>query len=928
MFITLFCSFLFAQEPSTDHPIGEERSTTEAPIEASTIVSFFYTGNLHGFEGNKFPFAFQDAFGEKNEKFTVNELQTFHGLLTQNEWIMYTKDYKTESLVSFFTNTEIQCSETNSLFGWTRGNNILFAQDNIEMLTAYASSPKNYTQQVCRNGEGLEAILLHPTSVQELPKFSLDAFSFRRGAILRYNNGEQRSGLLVQQSIYDLTRIQQYIQDDKNSISLFIDAGSFVDGWSNVPSEKLSANRIVAYESLESLQPTALGVGIMEILDGAQNFFSEIETKNLPYIATNWETENPALQLPKSRNLSINTSSGTKKIAFLSILDPQWMDEVPMLEKEGVQISDPLAALNKEIQNLYQSSNPPDIVILLTTASAKIQEQIRLRAKGVAIMMGDPTFATFRVISSETKLKEYDQNSKGAPITLPLEGLHKLDLVFLADKPASIITRPITIDDSVQPNPKSLSAINQVRSRVYPLFSDPILSPPGTGLEAKFSNESWQKILCESIRNYTKADTVLMREFPDAPAIAGIIPELTLLDQLGGHDTLVEYMLTGTQLTSLLSKINGTIPVTCGAQFGSLSTKGRGLENDQMYSLVTTQHTMTQYELDASIGKVQSKKPLDPLGQRAIVDEKNRVQTTNLVILQSLRSLRAKYGIEKIANYLLQESPKEKPPQLLLRIRKLGFSTEQFGGMENPSFASIPDTLANAASSSSLGNALDIAIDYTSLFYNQDLRFKTSFGTLKTGSTEQETKDDWTISTSLSIPNKQFRALGPLQWTIFTEMLYDSEFTPTEQEDGTLNPKQSDLSLSLGLQSLSYGWIKTIRLSGFGNRDFSVYELPRYEFGFKMEWESKATIFSNLLWTSTGDIRLYADNPEDNASDLRFRGLAETRLSLPLTRYLALSVYGQVFAIKGRVEENKDFGIANNVGLALDILGIFAMIEE
>ena len=833
--LLLFISMVFAQEESIEQPFI-------TPKKSIYTLPFLYTGNLRGFAGNHYLFSFKNELAYTDSSYSTTKLTPFRGLLTQKDWILYDENLSTQAVIDFLRGNDFTCTKEDVLLVWKKRGNLLLSDQNITHLTNKLGMPGEYTKQLCTNEKANSVTLLQPTSEEKLPIFQLREFSFRRGASIQYTqNKKEEKALLVQEALFDLTRVQEYITEQKEKGFLYVDAGSFVDGWSNLPKEKLALNRPASYQTLQDLHPTALGIGKAELLDGAHTFFNEIKGKRLPYIATNWESADPSLQLPKSRTLSIGMSEGTKTIAFLSILDPSWIDELPALKRDKVQITDPIEAIRKEIAHLNTSSNPPDLVLLLTTASQDVQESIRRYTNGVALMLGDPSLATFRVVSTKTTLKNYDPLQKGAPLTLPIDGLHELNIGFEDGTPTTIETKPVHIDDTDKPNIATQSIVNDIRARIYPLFSSTILEPQGSGIKAQFSTSDWEKILCESIRYYTDADSVVIRNLPPPPSLPGSISELALLGILGSYDTLESHRLTGAKLKTLLGKTKNINSVNCGAQASSLKSRGRSIETDQLYTIITTQKTRTQFDLDGVFQSVEKRNILDPQVMSVVQDDFGRAQTTSLVILRTLRRLREEKGLKNINAFLLKEYPAEKPPQTIIRVRKLGISTEQFGGMDNPKFASVPDTLANTASNSSLGNALDVALDYTSKTYNQDLRLRTSFGTLNTGESEQEIQDDWIVSSSISIPNIQLQLLGPLKWNMFTELLYDSEYTPTLQEDGTENPKQSDLSLSLGLTSISYKFMKSIRISGFGNRDFSIPDTPRYEFGTKFEWESKTS---------------------------------------------------------------------------------------
>lgn len=65
--------------------------------------------------------------------------------------------------------------------------------------------------------------------------------------------------------------------------------------------------------------------------------------------------------------------------------------------------------------------------------------------------------------------------------------------------------------------------------------------------------------------------------------------------------------------------------------------------------------------------------------------------------------------------------------------------------------------------------------------------------------------------------------------------------------------------------------------------------------------------------------------PDDDASDLRLKFTAETRLSMPMARFLSLDVYAQGFALQGRVPDNDDLGFSWTLGSVLDVSGAFEL---
>ena len=85
------------------------------------------------------------------------------------------------------------------------------------------------------------------------------------------------------------------------------------------------------------------------------------------------------------------------------------------------------------------------------------------------------------------------------------------------------------------------------------------------------------------------------------------------------------------------------------------------------------------------------------------------------------------------------------------------------------------------------------------------MKYTSSFSELTTKAVEEEAittevTDDWITSFDLTAVNKQL-PIGPTKWSPHSELTFNSEFTPTEDEEGNVNPKQSDLSLAFGILS-------------------------------------------------------------------------------------------------------------------------------
>ena len=95
--------------------------------------------------------------------------------------------------------------------------------------------------------------------------------------------------------------------------------------------------------------------------------------------------------------------------------------------------------------------------------------------------------------------------------------------------------------------------------------------------------------------------------------------------------------------------------------------------------------------------------------------------------------------------------------------------------------------------------------------------------------------------------------------------------------------------------------------------------------GARFEAETFVTFGPRLSWSTLFDTNVFGDTLEDDASDLRFKTQIDSRVSMPLARWLSVSVYGQAFLFRGRIDETRDLGASFTGGLALDIAGAFEL---
>ncbi len=920
-------------------PLSPWGSLTPAATGPQTL-RIVYTGGRGGVGSGRYLWEMLRTLRsvEGPEAGRVSDLQLFHGTLAQGRWLLQASDRKVATLLTLLSGGRITCTVQGPVWALATETDILVVHAPersalVDAVDRRGAELSRWLAWDCVGPQGATGRLIGPSGAA-FPAWQLEAWEFRKALGGRWTAGDRVlpitvTGVPIQDADQLMASIEQLLNEDPNAI--FVDAGSFVDGSSSVMTGGLSLHRPLGYQMLQHLRPTALVPGATELVAGPAPFFREKLAAGLPYIATNWVADDPAYALPGSVSHRFSGPDGDVTVAFIGILDPALQQEIPALGRAGVHITDPVEGLQATLKALHGGPNPPDAIIALTTASGEVMAEVRRQVRGIDLMAGDPTFATLRVEEREVRLRPLDDAQKGAPLTLPLDGLATLDLRFEGDSLARIHSQPRLLRGTGPSQAWVSAAITRTRAQTYPDLDAPLLAAPPGGPMDLWPSESWQQLVCEALRLETGAHSVLLREVAPPPRFPGPLTELQLLDQIGRMDRLVAWQVPGDRLAALLDKTALETPVSCGATAARPLPDGRAIDPQRVYRLVTTDRAVNGTLLGDLLRALPAPSPLDPPTSSPVVAPDLRPATFQGSALAGMRQVRdAGGGPDAVAQELLQGRPQALPPLWIFRLGQVSLRADRFRGVPSETFSAVPETLATNPSSVALAAVLDSSLEYSAASLLWDLRARGTYSTLQADVegveqtlAETETADDLRLSTSMSLPAWARPQSTALRFMPFGELLYDTELTATLDENGLNNPKQRDLSVTLGLSALKVGALQALRVGAFANRDLSRLDEKPTEYGGRFELATSQRIAGALTWTNSADFQLWAKTRDDDVSDLRFRALAETRLGMPLARWLRLSTYAQGFALQGRVPQTQELGAAWMLGASFDLSGAF-----
>lgn len=764
-----------------------------------------------------------------------------------------------------------------------------------------------------------------------MPSWAVEKFEFRPTRYLQIDGMPvQMVGLPLQ----ELSRMLSYIDDMEG---IYVDAGGFVDGFSSVLDGQLSKHRVYEFEWLDNLNPFVLGVGKSELIAGVDHFVQEVSTFDLPYIATNLvpPTEQDA-PFPLYKVLEVEEDSGgVHTIVFLSVLDPSWQEQVPQLTVEGWTITEPNQALTTVLEDYETQYGRPDSVVVLSTASSNVLQNIRQNGPNIDLLLGDGSLATHRVQQTHTVFNTVGQLEKAAPVTLPMDGLQVLDVTVGNGQMVELHHKTIDVLDTFQSDETIQNQIMLNRFSDYLIQNQPRLSMESIQWNEQLSEPQWEKLLCGILLEQTGADTVFLDGFMPPKGI-GTLTEKHISDALAVDDIVEIHRIPGKNFNRFLDQSIHSTSTACGVTPGTKTPKPRGVSTDSavVYTIATTDQVRMRKNLGLLFQAHQSRKWLDAPSQEVVLNKMGQPYSLRRMVLDAVQIESKETGIPFPTmfsdTHFMNMAETVQSKRWWLRFNDVGFTMDSFESPQIEELASVPESMLNNPSSASYGMNMDMSLEYIAPKYKSTFRTQSQYAALFAtvdGFEElqkQETGDDVRLSSTWSYTAKDW-SLGEVSIMPFGEVLLDSEWTPIELEDGTLATKQSDLSMTLGISTKPWRSIKSIKVGGLVNRDLAQLDAKPNEFAGSLQFTTKKSFSQALLWGNEGTVFLYGNTPDDDASDLRFRSSGKSKLTMPVSSNLGISLYATGLLVKGRSELNDVWGYGWNLGASIDVLGTFSL---
>ena len=233
------------------------------------------------------------------------------------------------------------------------------------------------------------------------------------------------------------------------------------------------------------------------------------------------------------------------------MIDPSVQREVHHLVDEGVTITDPVEAVTEAVAALHARPAPPNAIVLLSSGSPELIQNLRRSVVGVDLVIGDRGQPIQRLQQAEWTLMDAAGDTTLSAAVPPLRDIMTAELGFAGEAGArylqTVRVNPNPIPETTLPDSAVRQRVTEIRATEYPVLDHPLVPADPASPYQPVSEETWGRVVCEAVREETEADVVLLSALPEADPIPGPLTELLTVDRLALRDHLEVHWIRVTE---------------------------------------------------------------------------------------------------------------------------------------------------------------------------------------------------------------------------------------------------------------------------------------------------------------------------------------------------------------------------------------------
>jgi hypothetical protein len=735
--------------------------------------------------------------------------------------------------------------------------------------------------------------------------------------------------------------------------TLLLGAGNQVSVLGKRPRTGGVDRRELAFSTLKRMRYDAIVPGPTELYFGLGELRKRLARHRLPLVATNLVfRRGPRKGKPVFAPYKLLRVGGVK-VAVLGIVGPGLPRRVS--EPKAVAslvVRDPVKETSRWLGRLRElPETQPDVVIVLTHMRGKHLSEYNLRVRGVDVLLGAFQGGRSRPREVVTLGQRLRTSRQGRSVALMTRSSHamvgELSIDFRRRGPRwdaqRIEHREHLVDDTLPYDREAHRAIMRGELAVLSTWR-PIMPAIETifgkdkALHAALRRDpeiarwlpaaeqrDWQlwmtgrffaQLLANLLQQSAGAEVALVRRYNLAMTIPGPILEYYVAHWIDRDDPLLLYELSGKRLRKLLERRDGsrTHTALAGADGASFKVGGRPIVGKQLYRVIVTRAVANAAPFAQLLRGLTPQRRFTLKGRRLRGNSDGKRLTSRQAVLAVLQQLRREYprfgpAYRRLLRRWLRPSGSTLVPRWTIAARGLSLSFASYRNGPQGAWQRNPgvrETRTVTPNNYVLGvrGALALTYDSARLRWTTQVALKLSRTVIDLGSQEfeQEPVDDLVASTELRLKVIEV-ALGAkrrVRIVPYVSGSFDTELTPTQNFfTGVAFPHQKELRVAAGVTSSPSPYLPEIRLAGLFRNDFSL-DSGQAEAGLlaavKVEiplWKAKLQLSSRL--------RYYPDTEADTIEDLGLIVEATSKLIVPFTRDLSLSLFADLYLYKPKV---------------------------
>ena len=579
---------------------------------------------------------------------------------------------------------------------------------------------------------------------------------------------------------------------------------------------------------------------VADVLGGAPGLAERRAKYRLPFVAANLDVEGDERTVRRS----VLRHAGGARIGVVGVVSDRLLLELPHGGREGLRVTEPIAAAQRAIDLLRTGASPPNAIVVLANLDPPGIAALQAHLVGADVIVGDfsrpglvaPTRSLDFTGSPPDRERAFLHTAALTVRASPAE-VTRVDLTFGPGQRnrqslRSVQVRSIPVTDRDAPDPvlRHWVARRQLwasASYAQPLLPDletvaadaPAVAPTlrslpdlyptlsgktRDGYPLRFTDSLFGRLATNVTRAALGAEVAVLRSIVRAGDAAGVVTEGEVARWLESEpDRVVLARLSGKELLALRRAVASLDVVWSGLVVPAEATDplvaGRAVEASAPYRVALADSLLGETAVAEALGEAPT---LDRFvasgpGRWEAAADGARLPLRRLVP-EALASLPLVADPSRLVPLLVEQGA-DPEPGLRLRAQNL----EVWGGVRNAGTSlsqeareAVADTRATAATAEALGIGGELALDWdrSRLTWGVSSRFSYDAQLVQGEAVdlcEAALKDDWVVATEGRMP----RLLGGGAYP-FSSVSYDTQLT---QLFGCSSVEQRQAFLALGV---------------------------------------------------------------------------------------------------------------------------------